>query len=84
MNDDDINYLVFILLIACATFCILSYGFGYSNAESRTQKDFAILTIKALNNVKKQLPKDTKLTNPFTDEDLKPLNYDTQKILKLF
>ena len=84
MNDDDINSLVFCLLIAGAVFCLISYGFGYSNAESRAQKDLAILTVKALNNIKKQLPKDTKLTNPFTDEDLKPLNYDTQKILKLF
>lgn len=84
MNDDEINYLVFILLIISCACGILSYVSGYSNAESRTQKDFAILTVKALNNIKKQLPKDTKLTNPFTEEDLKPLNYDTQKILKLF
>lgn len=84
MNGDDDGILVFATLILCAVFCLSSYGFGYSNAESRTQKDFAILTVKALNNIKKQLPKDTKVTNPFTEEDLKPLNYDTQKILKLF
>lgn len=84
MRDTDDGTLVSVLLIVGVAFCGLFYGFGYSNAESRTQKDFAILTVKALNNIKKQLPKDTKLTNPFTDEDLKPLNYDTQKILKLF
>ena len=82
-NNDD-GTLVSILLIVGVAFCGLSYAFGFSNGDAQAQKDFAILTVKALNNIKNQLPKDTKLTNPFTEEDLKTLNYDTQKILKLF
>jgi hypothetical protein len=88
MNDSNSLGTAFgagMLVVLCSV-CIFAFGFtmGGGFGEFKGQKETAIITVKGLNRIKEQLPPGTKITNPFTDEDLKSLGYDAQKIYRLF
>jgi hypothetical protein len=62
------------------------FGFlvGEERGKVEGEKKTALITVQALNKIKQQLPKDTKITNPFTEQQLNTLSYSAQDILKLF
>jgi hypothetical protein len=84
MNNDDSFTSGVLLIVFLAVVFGLGFIFGAAVGESVGQKETAILTVNGLNRIKEQLPPGTKITNPFTDDDLKSLGYDAQKILRLF
>jgi hypothetical protein len=65
---------------------IFMFGFlvGEEKGKVEGEKKTALITVQALNKIKQQLPKDTKITNPFTEQQLNTLSYSAQDILKLF
>jgi len=85
MTNDGNSFVGGILVVFCCVF-VFSAGFaiGGVHGESAGEKNTAIITVNSLNRIQEQLPPGTKITNPFTDEDLKSLSYDAQKILRLF
>jgi hypothetical protein len=85
MTNDGDSFGAGILVVFFSVF-IFGFGFilGDVFGESAGEKQTAIITVNGLNRIQEQLPPGTKITNPFTDEDLKSLDYDAQKILRLF
>jgi hypothetical protein len=80
-SDSDIGYLTII-----ATLCVglvFAFGLGHESGVVKGEKNTAIITVQALNKIKQELPKGTKISNPFTQEQLDTLGYDAQDILKL-
>lgn len=71
-------------VLAGATFFLFGFILGEGTGKAEGEKRTALITVQALNKIKQQLPKDTKITNPFTEQQLKTLSFDTQDILKLF
>ena len=71
-------------VLAGATFFLFGFLLGNQNGRVEGEKRTALITVQALNKIKQQLPKDTKITNPFTEQQLKTLSFDAQDILKLF
>lgn len=84
MNDSD-SFGAGVLVVFFGA-CIFTFGFiiGQVFGEIEGEKETAIITINGLNRIKEQLPPGTKITNPFTDDELKSLSYDAEKILRLF
>ena len=71
-------------VLAVATFFLFGFILGVVTGKVEGEKKTALITVQALNKIKQQLPKDTKITNPFTEQQLKTLSFDAQDILKLF
>ena len=89
MNDSgaDFNLGMSAGIIACLGAALMfTFGFvvGEQNGKVEGEKQTALITVRALNKMKQQLPKDTKITNPFTAQQLNTLSYGAQNILKLF
>jgi len=85
-SDSDINAAVCVTFISVAfapLFFGLGFVFGNTSGEVKGEKNTAIITVQALNKIKQQIPKGTKISNPFTQEQLDTLGYDAQDILKL-
>jgi hypothetical protein len=59
---------------------VVGEGVGIVKGEEKT----ALITVQAFNKIKQQLPKDTKINNPFTSQQLDSLSNSAQKILNLF
>ncbi|RPJ58199.1 MAG: hypothetical protein EHM12_08300 [Dehalococcoidia bacterium] len=85
-SDSDIGVAVSLTFVfvcfAALVFC-LGFVFGNTSGEVKGEKNTAIITVQALNKIKQQIPKGTKISNPFTQEQLDTLGYDAQDILKL-
>jgi hypothetical protein len=84
MNNDESFGLGMIVVLLSPVVFALGALMGSIGGQSIGEKETAIIAVKGLNRIKEQLPPGTKITNPFTDEDLKSLGYDAQKILRLF
>jgi len=85
-SDSDINAAVcvtFAFVFPAALVFWLGFAFGNTSGELEGEKNTAIITVQALNKIKQQIPKGTKISNPFTQEQLDTLGYDAQDILKL-
>ena len=72
-----ITFTIAIIFI-CGFF--VGEGVGITKGEEKT----ALITVQAFNKIKQQLPKDTKINNPFTSQQLDSLSNSAQKILNLF
>jgi hypothetical protein len=83
-NDGDSFGAGMLVVFLCAFIFGFGFAIGGVFGESAGEKQTAIITVNGLNRIQEQLPPGTKITNPFTDEDLKSLDYDAQKILRLF
>ncbi len=65
-------------IITCLGVAIVfAFGFyvGMEKGKVEGEKQTALITVQALNKMKQQLPKDTKVTNPFTTQQLNTLSY---------
>jgi hypothetical protein len=82
-NDDSFGAGMLVVFLSVIIFGV-GFIVGDVIGQSAGEKQTAIITVNGLNRIKEQLPPGTKITNPFTDEDLKSLDYDAQKILRLF
>ena len=82
-NEDSFANGVLIIVFLGVVFA-LGFTIGGVLGASVGEKNTAIITVNGLNRIQEQLPPGTKITNPFTDEDLNSLDYDAQKILRLF
>ena len=83
-SDSDIGYLALVSAFGVGLVFVSAFGFGYNSGEVEGEKNTAIITVQALNKIKQQIPKGTKISNPFTQEQLDTLGYDAQNILKLY
>ena len=70
--------LVIALIFTCG------YGLGEQSGITKGEEKTALITVQAFNKIKQQLPKDTKINNPFTSQQLDSLSNSAQKILNLF
>jgi hypothetical protein len=85
-SNSDIGVGVYIASVCIFVLGLAFYfGFalGHNSGEVKGEKNTAIITVQALNKIKQQIPKGTKISNPFTQEQLDTLGYDAQNILKL-
>lgn len=71
-------------VLAGATVFLFGFFLGNQSGVVEGEKRTALITVQALNKIKQQLLKDTKITNPFTEQQLNTLSFDAKDILKLF
>lgn len=86
-SDSDVGFsfgmgIITVLLISIVF--LFGFSVGSESGKAEGEKKTALITIQALNKIKQQLPKDTKISNPFTQQQLESLSYDAQEILNLF
>jgi len=89
MNDSGADFSVgmgagIISCLGAALIFTVGFVVGEENGKVEGEKKTALITVQALNKMKQQLPKDTKITNPLTAQQLNTLSYSAQDILKLF
>ena len=74
------------ILITLTIFLIFMCGYdvGKQSGITEGEEKTALITVQALNKIKQKLPKDTKIDNPFTSQELDTLSYKAQKILNIF
>ena len=73
-----------VITLTIAFIFICGYAVGEGVGIVKGEEKTALITVQALNKIKQQLPKDTKINNPFTSQQLDNLSYSAQKILNLF
>lgn len=73
-----------VITLAIALIFMCGYVVGEQSGITKGEEKTALITAQALNKIKQQLPKDTKIDNPFTSQELDTLSYKAQKILNLF
>lgn len=89
MNDSGADFglgvtMGVVITLGVSVTFLFGFMVGEQNGKVEGEKQTALITVQALNKIKQQLPKDTKITNPFTAQQLNTLSYSTQDILKLF
>jgi hypothetical protein len=87
MKDDDfgVDFTSGMLFIFCLVLVfVVGFFIGQDVGISKGEEKTALITVQSLNKIKQQLPKDTKIDNPFTSQELDTLSYKAQKILNLF
>jgi hypothetical protein len=83
-NDFSLGFGIgFLFLCGILSICGMAFTLGSTFGKAHGEKKTALITVQALNKIKQQLPKDTKISNPFTKEQLDTLSHDAQDILKL-
>jgi hypothetical protein len=85
MNDSGADFGVGMgagITICLGAALMFTFGFvvGEQNGKVEGEKQTALITVQALNKIKQH----TKITNPFTAQQLNTLSYSAQDILKLF
>ena len=73
-----------VITLTIALMFLFGFAAGEQSGITKGEEKTALITVQAFNKIKQQLPKDTKIDNPFTSQELDTLSYKAQKILKLF
>lgn len=73
-----------VITLTIALIFICGYVVGEQSGITKGEEKTALITVQAFNKIKQQLPKDTKINNPFTSQQLDSLSNSAQKILNLF
>ena len=86
-NDVEFGTGIGVGIVITLTIALMFFfGFvvGEKSGITKGEEKTALITVQAFNKIKQQLPKDTKINNPFTSQQLDSLSDSAQKILNLF
>ncbi|NBW57590.1 hypothetical protein EBR43_07375 [bacterium] len=82
IKEEEVPWPIIIIVIMLFLYPI-TFFLGADNARNNTQREMSIFTVKVINNIKKQLPVETKLKDIIPKDDFDSLNYESQEIIKL-
>ena len=88
MNNSEPDFgagfvLGFSAFFGAVALIFVGFGIGTEFGRAEGESKMALLAVQAIKQIEKQLPENTKSTNPFTEEQLKTLSHKAQDILKL-